>query len=251
MKKCWAEELGNCKGKITKEHIITKALSEEEFTISGLPWLGVEVKKMRLNDICCHILCNKHNSNLSNFDNEIVNFKKILNEASLHEKRLTQPGYGFRKNKIPIKYLINGCFLEKWFCKTLINTIACDSEYENVQYDKILSYIYGDEKFKEPYGLYIDASIGLKVEEDQFFSIIPIFNAVNELSGANFIFKGINFRLQIPTINFPIKKLGANRLVDDFDINGSIIKRQLNYHNKAIRYEHNGTVTQEINFKWN
>lgn len=250
MKKCWAEKLGDCKGKITNEHIVTKALSEEELTISGFSWLKGESKKICLQDLCSHILCKKHNNDLSNFDTEIVKFKNILKEISLQEKRFTQPGFGFRKSKIPIRYTVNGHFLEKWFCKTLVNVVKLHPEYNSIEYNEILPYIYGNKNFEEPYGLYVDVTVGSILYEDKFFSILPIFNSVNELSGANFIFHGINFRLQIPTANFLIEKLGVDRFVNDFDINGNIIKRQLNWHNRAIRYEFKKIVMQKINFKW-
>lgn len=250
MKKCWAEKLGNCNGKITKEHYITKALTEEDITISGLPWLNGKSKKMRLQDLCSHILCEKHNNDLSIFDAEIVNFKKTLKEVSLQEKRFTQPGFGFRKNKLPIKYTVKGYFLEKWFSKTLVNIVKLYPEYIGIEYHEILPYIYENKNFENPYGLYVDVTVGLRKNEDEFVSILPIFNNANELSGANFIFQGLTFRLQIPTTNFPIEKLGADRFVTDFYIDGNTTKRQLNWHNKIIKYEMKGVVMQEIHFKW-
>jgi hypothetical protein len=205
---------------------------------------------MHLQDLCSHILCEKHNNDLSIFDGEIVNFKKILKEVSLKEKRFTQPGFGFIKNNLPFKYTVKGYLLEKWFCKTLANIVNLYSEYDGIEYHEILPYIYENKNFQNPYGLYFDATIGLKQNEDEFFSVLPIFNNANELSGANFIFQGINFILQIPTANFPIEKLGADRFITYFDIDGNLTKRQLNWHNKIIKYEMNGVVMQEIDFKW-
>jgi hypothetical protein len=90
----------------------------------------------------------------------------------------------------------------------------------------------------------------LKYNDNEFLSVLPIFNNANELSGANFIFQGIYFRLQIPTDNFIIEKLDTDRFVDDFDIKGNIIKKQLNWHNRSIKYELNKKIMQEIKFKW-
>ena len=248
-KKCWAGSLNDCNGKISREHIITKALSEEELTISGFPWMSGIQRKMRLYDLCSHILCEKHNTDLSKFDSEVVNLQKIFEEITLQEKRFAQPGFGYRNNADPIVYRVNGHYLERWFCKTLVNVVMVDPTYKDLQYQPILEYIYGDKNFEEPYGLYTDATIG-QMQYLDFLSVLPIFGKPNNLTGACFIIKGVGFRLQIPSTSFSIAKLDEDRFITDFDINGNLTKKQLNWHNKKIQYAFNGKVRQTIVFEW-
>jgi hypothetical protein len=55
--RCYMQELANCEGPISGEHLISKAVmqvlrGDGDFTISGLPWLDVGVeKKVGLNSL--------------------------------------------------------------------------------------------------------------------------------------------------------------------------------------------------------
>ena len=68
MSECWATPLGDCAGKISREHIITRGIFEnDETSVQGFPWCPEPVR-ISLNGFTAKILCEKHNSALSTAD---------------------------------------------------------------------------------------------------------------------------------------------------------------------------------------
>jgi hypothetical protein len=177
----------------------------------------------------------------------------VLNEFDIKDSMFSK--FGFRKNNIPLKYKVDGLKLERWCCKTLINTVL-SQKYEDktnieIDYVSLLPYIYENKKFEKPYGLYIDCTIGKKVEK-QGIKILPIFHK-NELSGAIFILMGIELRLQIMSSK-KLEILDESKKVVDLSINGLFENKQLNWHNESINSVYtNGKkqiLLQKINFIW-
>ena len=110
--RCYMQELANCEGPISGEHLISKALmqvlrGDGDFTISGLPWLDVGVeKKVGLNSLTAKCLCRRHNAALSPLDSVAALFVSALREC------LEMPG-------TPDSYLFSGHDVERWLLKTL------------------------------------------------------------------------------------------------------------------------------------
>jgi len=121
VKGCWAASLGDCKGKISREHLVSECLLPEGgIRVSGFPWCKDEPKFVGNAALVGNILCEKHNSELSELDSSAKRSFDILNESW----RL----YGIRSKIInrrwPQKtFIIDGVLLERWFVKTFINLI--------------------------------------------------------------------------------------------------------------------------------
>jgi len=101
-RKCWAEHVGGCAKKISREHLISRALLPNlTVVVEGFDWCS-EPKRVGVETLTRKILCARHNSDLSPADEAIVQFNAIA----------TSPTVGAR---------ISGRSLERWFLKTLIN----------------------------------------------------------------------------------------------------------------------------------
>ena len=69
MRECWASPLGNCRGVISGEHIVSKCLFPSgNVTVKGLDWLNGETKSIGIKGLTRNILCEGHNSDLSDLD---------------------------------------------------------------------------------------------------------------------------------------------------------------------------------------
>src|SRR5882672_6826080 len=115
MDECWAKSLGDCEGKLSREHLISKSLFDgAEIQVFGLPWCPPEGKVIGIDGLAAKILCRLHNNRLSEVDQaggEV--FKKI--------KRFL----GKVKSNPREKIKVDGSLLERWLLKTAIN-ICCN-----------------------------------------------------------------------------------------------------------------------------
>lgn len=69
MKTCWAQCLGNCSGKISREHPISPSVfGGDEIVVQGFPWCRDRPKKISVANLTEKVLCQKHNSDLSDID---------------------------------------------------------------------------------------------------------------------------------------------------------------------------------------
>ena len=76
MKRCWAEILGGCSHKISREHYIGRELLQK-VKIHGLH-KGLEGLELPVTAPKAHILCENHNSQLSDTDQEAINLHEGL-----------------------------------------------------------------------------------------------------------------------------------------------------------------------------
>ena len=69
MEKCWANSLGDCDGKISREHTVSESLFKGTYVdVKGFSWCKSEEKRIGLGSLTKKILCEKHNSALSPLD---------------------------------------------------------------------------------------------------------------------------------------------------------------------------------------
>jgi hypothetical protein len=159
VKGCWAASLGDCKGKISREHLVSECLLPEGgIRVSGFPWCKDEPKFVGNAALVGNILCEKHNSELSELDSSAKRSFDILNESW----RL----YGIRSKIInrrwPQKtFIIDGVLLERWFVKTFINLnhggpwiIGEGSHAAGMPNDELVRIAFGRAAFREKAGLY-------------------------------------------------------------------------------------------------
>lgn len=153
-RKCWASILGGCSSKMSKEHVISRsvnrALNLGAMLNNPKKWVGAE--KLKLG-----ILCNRHNSLLSELDQEagkfaqtITNFfknspGKLANLSAPYEQRLQ----------------IDGEKIERWAIKTFLNNAVMQGCFPTrlrsgpVSGRNIVEYVFGKAPLPEHSGLYI------------------------------------------------------------------------------------------------
>lgn len=255
MNKCWAKSLNNCSSKITGEHIVSNLILDKYVTVKGFSWCKNESKTIGSSSLVGNILCNKHNEALSAYDNEAKKYLDTIVEFDkIHSKFIK---FGFRKKDIPIIYNINGFFLERWFCKTIINLAFIENEEIKIHYDQILPILFHNEFFQKPFGLNFAVKAGQEVNTGKFLEIAPLYNelenGIKELAGGIFIFKGIHTIILLPHSKPPILN---NQLL--LNLSPNLIpfwtNLQLNWHNSKIlnsifrdQKEH---LIQKIKINW-
>jgi hypothetical protein len=143
--KCWAEKLGDCDGKQSREHYISQCVFDDNvITAIGMDWCK-EPKQIGLGQAVAKILCEKHNSYLSDFDAEAKKLSKYLLEQ-MREK----PNENGALN-------LNGWNLEKWALKTAINlsNLGTFGEKTSAPTMEHLHYIYRNDDIPDGMGLYL------------------------------------------------------------------------------------------------
>jgi hypothetical protein len=175
VKHCWASVLGDCAGKISEEHYISRSVLRDEMVqISGFQWCASKPLYLPVARLVSNILCEHHNGGSSNLDAEAANFINALTEAS-SGKRLTpahKPAWW------PVTF--DGRLVERWLLKTLINIahqqprrIGLGGTTGGKPDPQLVGIVYGLSTFQEGAGLYAAPSIGPTAPEGELtFSLL-------------------------------------------------------------------------------
>ena len=143
--KCWAEKLGDCDGKCSREHYINQGVFDNNIiTVFGMDWCK-EPKDIGLAKAVSKILCEKHNSSLSDFDAEATKLSKFLLQQ-------------LRDNPNDSSNIhLNGKHLERWALKTAINLSQLGVFGKNINIPSIehLNYLYRNDDIPHGMGLYL------------------------------------------------------------------------------------------------
>ena len=108
---CWAACLGDCKGPLSKEHVISAGVFDEiMMEVEGIQAFGDESRVVSKASLTARMLCREHNSRLSPLDAEAARLSDAIKDA--------------RAGGIPATHLVNGALLERWILKTLVNLLA-------------------------------------------------------------------------------------------------------------------------------
>jgi hypothetical protein len=217
VKECWAKCLGNCKGKITAEHIITEKIwGSDEIGVMGFPsWCPTERKWIGVENFKKNMLCERHNSTLSPVDEGgIAAFGAFRQAAAVHHQRSLNIEAGFRTGRFDVyPYDFDGPLLERWFLKTLINMeLAGDQKLvigpyfdQPVPACELVEAAYGRSTLSGNRGLYAVASLGASVKMEErikFTSRVASSPHGEFVAAGEFIFFGFTFLLVlVPTAN--------------------------------------------------
>jgi hypothetical protein len=111
MRKCWAVSLGNCSGKMSNEHVFSAGV------FSGVPLHGTggstpHSTEVSVANLKAKTLCTRHNSGLSELDNEASKLAKAL----LAHSASTKPG--------ETSVRVDGWKIERWCMKVGCNMLA-------------------------------------------------------------------------------------------------------------------------------
>lgn len=204
---CWAESLGNCSDKISREHIITDGMfPAPTLHVKGLPWCMEEFREVSVANFVKKILCEYHNNNLSPVDTAGI---QVIN-AFRTEVQLNNA----RSKMNPIRWTvrtfkIDGNGLERWCLKTLINMAAEgqykmgeDSEVIGQPSSRLVRIAFGQEKFEHRAGLYGLGRVGSNWNLGESFRVIPYGNDRGILMGGLFGIFGYQFLLALEEEGF-------------------------------------------------
>jgi len=196
---CWAEPIGGCSDKMSREHLISAAVFPGKMImVQGFPWCKDTPKEIGLASLTSKILCDKHNSDLSPLDaaaGESAETLRAMEKLGEIRSKLKQNYWNVQK------FELNGALMERWFLKTLIN-IACgkdysigrDSDVAGRPSPRLVRIAYGQEKFEDKAGLYFAVKVGMTLTmEDRVQCVTSVKE--NRIEGAFFNFRGFGFLL--------------------------------------------------------
>lgn len=124
--RCYARLLGNCSARLSREHYVSAAvlrLLGEEHTISNASWLapGQRSNPLPVGALSSRILCEHHNSSLSDLDNSAKSFFDEILYA------LLEPA----ENRPVRRVTVDGDALERWLLKACCGALASENLIEN------------------------------------------------------------------------------------------------------------------------
>lgn len=191
---CYANQLGGCSEHISAEHIISKNILKEfgEIEASGFHW-AMEPKKVGINSLVANILCQNHNSFLSELDSKILPIFIALRDMS--SKRISN----YKNNQINI----DGLLFEMWMLKVLCGYIANGSARKdggiriNFEIPLLwLEILFGKKGFPQDAGLLISAKNGDQILDGNMIGFVPLIKLNSEqIIGCHLAFRGFPFYL--------------------------------------------------------
>ena len=196
MDKCWANGLGDCSDKLSREHLITESMFlGDSIKILGLPWCKNKAVEIGSGSATAKILCKKHNSDLSAIDETgKLAFDMCRSSANLA---------GVRRKLKPLRWTIkhfitDGPRLERWCLKTLINlccngpfAIGFDSKVQGKPSDRLVRTAFGFERFSKRAGLYVVSQVGTTSLMQEMVVVMPLISDADTVQAGMFSFYGI------------------------------------------------------------
>lgn len=248
MSTCWAACLGDCSEKISREHIVSKALFlGEQVSVQGFAWCP-EAKTIGLSNLTAKILCSKHNSDLSELDSTGANAFEAMREMM----RLSNVRAKLKpRNWTVQRYKVDGPRLERWFLKTLINLafqgehfVGLDSTEAGRPSKSLVEICFGLAGFEGHTGLYNVVHVGQQIQSDDTVKFAPLVKEQKCVTGGLFSFRGFRYLLFLEDGSPPILPKGAGLPGEDWSAS------QLNFHNENIREEAGKHLSQVLQTKW-
>ncbi|MBX7121745.1 MAG: hypothetical protein K1X42_06405 [Opitutaceae bacterium] len=247
---CWAQCLGGCTTKISREHIISKDyFGGQVISVSGFPWCNGKEVKVGLSSLVKKHLCTAHNSILSPLDSAAGDFIRVFGAMrAIRDNRARSPLRAFH----PVQHQVNGTRLERWCLKTLIN-LTCDggkligagSHAPGVVPDYLVRICFGLDPWPKDRGLYVGMRLGYHLRMDESFEFLPIvYQIENRIVGGYFKLSGIPHYLSLmdePFTSGPKRLFGMGPEIGDFD---------LSFHHQTITQNDGKEAVQEIVFNW-
>jgi hypothetical protein len=222
---CWAEPLGDCCDKLSREHIVSEGMFPDQvLRVKGMSWCLDEFREININNFVKKVLCKHHNSSLTDVDQAGSNTMKVFrDEIQLKNARNAIEPRGW----LVEKFEIEGRRLERWCLKTLINVgaegeyrIGRDSEAIGKPSARLVRIAFGRENFKSRAGLYGVAQAGRNLNIVDGFRLIPYIDREGTLLGGLFGMHGYQFLLYVedsglaPSISIPDLNGGPDFLAE-------------------------------------
>lgn len=202
MNECWAECLGDCSGKMSREHIFSEGVHfSDQINVQGFSWCLEKPVSVGLTNLTRKILCTKHNNELAIADSAATSAIKAFEEAIKLNNFRTR----YRKTDWSRKdFTINGYELESWFLKTLINItfkseklIGSRATQPGTPPKELVEIAFQRRRFEPPAGLYTIPSAGETSALDGRIRVTVMSRHEPATLGAVFLFSGLRYFLYL------------------------------------------------------
>lgn len=246
---CWAKNHSTCKGKISREHLVSSGIFEQKsIYVQGFDWCNDE-KEVSVASITSKILCEKHNNGMSDIDQAGIDAIKIIESVlPLHARSIDTSS---------AKKYIDGYDFERWLLKIAINISVKSENHIGVGMTGsqvglpsayLLAVIFGELKLTHEMGLYFLFPNGEYKFKAGSFHLYPVIK--DKVIGA-FVFhvRGLDFLLNLFPGHSPpsLKSLGICNAKGDFDY---ILDSVPQYRSQSIIIANNNEDHQSIDFHW-
>ncbi len=199
---CWAEKLGGCADKKSREHIISAGIFPEgTIYVKGFPWCRDELKEIGVSSFTKKVLCEWHNNTLTHVDQAGIGAMNVLRQ----EVQISTAREKMKPRRWTVeKFQIDGRGLERWFLKTLINVatdgiykIGRDSAEIGKPSERLVKIAFGKETFKAKAGLYSLGHVGQSLKLREGVLLNPLIDTAKDIVGVLFHFHGYRFLLYL------------------------------------------------------
>ena len=188
MKICFLQGLGKCSGKISREHYISKTVLEAisssgAVQIGGLPWQSHQtLQNIGIKSLASKILCETHNSGLSQLDSVAGMLFQTLDAADKNPSDL------------PAITSVDGPLVERWFIKVLCGLAGAVGFNNGVVPDQWKSILTGN-PWPDGWGLYVPAASEPQVLATEFYMETHVHPETRSVLAATFRVAGVGFHV--------------------------------------------------------
>jgi hypothetical protein len=179
---------GNCGGKLSGEHYISRTLlesigSDGSVQIGGLPWQAQQtLQKIGISSLVSNVLCATHNAGLSGLDDVAGTFFRTIDAADK------------RPATLPTVTRVAGPLIERWFLK-VICSLAAAMGFNNGAVPPEWCRLLTGGTWPEGWGLYVPAPSGSQVLATEFYLETLTNPDTREVKGVKFRVAGVHFSL--------------------------------------------------------
>jgi len=188
MSKCFLSGFGRCDGKITGEHYISRTLLEAisnngTVQIGGLPWQESGILEKRgIGALVSNVLCESHNSGLSDLDSAAGKLFRDLNTAD--------KDWG----KLPTETDYDGALVERWFLKVMCGLGAGPKLNDGLVPNEWKRALVENE-WSTGWGLYLPMPQGGQTLATEFAVETLVREGTKKVCAAKFRVAGVHFNL--------------------------------------------------------
>lgn len=170
--KCWASKISPCDNVQSREHYVSKGLfSSDKVRVSGFPFLNGEVKEIGIESLVTKSLCQKHNSMLSQYDQEAINFAlalKYANDLSLKRSKSNAKKFSVHRKKI------NADRFSRWVIKTYIGLSVFHSEKSEIPIDRLSKLVFSKNRIIRNVHYRIASKKGDEFQTSEVVEVAPL-----------------------------------------------------------------------------
>jgi len=257
VERCWASVLGDCKGPLSDEHIITGGLFEDPMLkVSGFDWCNGAVREIPRDRLVRRILCKGHNGRLGEIDRTAIRAARVFDEWLRTENARREVSTTPRRWSIA-RFEIDGRQLERWLLKTMINAtydknsmIGPTAVEVGKPTEELVRIAYGLDSFADRRGLYILAAQGYTANNTDRISLTP-WGHDEFVNGMAINFRGFILMMCLisrgmdiqQALDMPLKAMDPEQKVDRMQLNPM-------RHPQAFISRQGKYVSSKITFKW-